>query len=503
MGSYAAAINVATVGEFELEDGFGDDLDGVEPVMDDWMQMSANTTNVSRQADITLESTPQSKITLNDDSTSETWTAFNDQDEPFENGADDSVDNIEVQREKPDRRESIRTMLNDSNIGSAVKLASEGDQSILGDAKVALEETQAELGEKRDSLGNISEGNLEVPESDLNIPAQDEPEIPAFEDEEMPDEGDIENQQAGNEQDEAKEQDVNVLETTVVLESKPVRRKAKKTTKKRKRKVVLDGSTVLSHGVLRKNLADTSDIVVLRIPANKRICLAKEAIIDGLNIAAFAPPKERLRDLGFGALHPSLVELYQKPLTICRKRQRPVDAEEVEAVREAKRQSMGVENFEEPDFVEESEEGLKPVAEESQAETKLTSESSLGVSAENAAAEAGSSLNVSLEEQEMPEFEDTEFPMEDEREVEEQKAEEKDDEEDEFEVSDQIDKAEKNKMIMDLLGDGGSIFAITEGRNRKTAAAVFYKVLELKTKDQIHVVQEEPFADIHVTFKSS
>lgn len=501
---------MATVGEFELEDGFGDDLDGVEPVMDDWMQMSANTTNISRQADITLESTPQSKITLNDDTTSETWTAFNDQDEPFENGAEDSVDNIEVQREKPDRRESIRTMLNDSNIGSAVKLGSEGEPSMLGDAKVALEEAKADLSAKRDSVGNLSADNMEVNQSDLNVSAQDEPEIPAFEDDEMPEEDmDIENQQAGNEQEEMKVQDENGLETTVVLNEKPTKRKAKKQVKKRKRKVLLDGSTVLSHGTLRKNLANTSDIVVLRIPVNKRICLAKAAVDGGLNVAAFSSCKDRLKNPGFGSMHPSLVDLYQLPLKINRKRKRPQEAEEIEAVREAKRASMGAQNtdnFDEPEFAEEADSpnAFKRLNEDEETSAKLNSESSLGASAENAAAEPGSSLNVSLEEQDMPEFEDTEFQMDEDNAVEEQKAEETAaGGEEEFEVTDQIDKAEKEKMVMDLLGDGGSLFAITEGRNKKTAAAVFYKILELKTKDEIHLVQEEPFADIHVTFKSS
>mmetsp|Transcript_2991 Transcript_2991/g.3473 ORF Transcript_2991/g.3473 Transcript_2991/m.3473 type:complete len:117 (+) Transcript_2991:1819-2169(+) len=83
--------------------------------------------------------------------------------------------------------------------------------------------------------------------------------------------------------------------------------------------------------------------------------------------------------------------------------------------------------------------------------------------------------------------------------------EEEDDEEEESDDGEEdeverLGKEEQDMMVLELLGQKGHLLKIAQGRSKKTAAALFYKLLELKTKDQIEISQEGPFADISYYF---
>lgn len=126
-------INVATVGEFELDDGM-DAFEGVEPEEDDWMQMTTQRNNISRQADITLTHTPATNLDMSrasilgdrslglDGEEEPTWTAF----DPEEEEEDDDEEGA-------------------TGVGSSARMASSRDSLSIEVARAAADTSRQSM----------------------------------------------------------------------------------------------------------------------------------------------------------------------------------------------------------------------------------------------------------------------------------------------------------------------------------------------------------------------
>jgi len=392
---------------------------------------------------------------------------------------DDTDQSVEIARDASVGRNSIAALNETLNSASA-----------LGKDKSEIE-TKANLEEqdirKRDSLANVSIPGKEN-NDDLNV-SLDEPEMPAFDEEPMPD--------VEAEEEKTSDKENVQIETTVIDKEGAApkrRRKLAKGDKPKKRKIrfKLDEETVLSNAQLRANRMDTSDIVVTRLPVTYRLMAYKKAREYGLRSDAFRSIQEKLMHPSDGEIHPALLKLYQRPMFI--KKRKRTSVPDIEIARDAPAQKRASVSSPEGNDQPGSEHDMSAHYEAD--ESRASSRASLGANfGPGTADDEDISLNVTLDDPEMPEFEDDE---EEEEKKEDDEEEESDDgEEDEVE---RLGKEEQDMMVLELLGQKGHLLKIAQGRSKKTAAALFYKLLELKTKDQIEISQEGPFADISYYF---